>query len=537
MKLRRFLIPILAVALAPTVAPAQRKSTHVVAMSDAARLATDVYLPRGDGPFPVILTRTPYNKSRRRWGAGAALAGYAFVAQDMRGRFASQGENLPFIGCGWGTHRDGADTVAWILKQAWCNGKIGTIGTSAGGITQNLLAGTAPKGLRAQYIQVAAASLYHHATYVGGAMRRSQVLGWLKSNRFDPKAAELMQGHPLYDEYWHEFDSTRKHAVMNVPAIHVGGWFDTFCQGTIDSFVGRQYHGGKGAKGKQKLVMGPWAHGVGRRAGELRFPDSRPPRKYGAMAWFDHTLKGKANGAGDLPAVAYYVTGDASDAKAPGNEWRRADRWPVPAKQTAYYFHKGGKLLAAKPQAGDFEEYTFDPSDPCPTRGGRNLNLPSGPMDQKKVEARTDVLSFTTGPLETSVEVTGRVLAKIHVSSSAVDTDLSVRLCDVYPGGKSYLMAEGMLRLRRRESMSKDVLMTPGTVYEVTVDCWSTSIVFNRGHRIRVSVTSSNHPRFDLNPGTGKVWTDGCKFVRQTNRIYCGAKHPSHVILPIVAKR
>jgi len=510
-------------------------------MSDGVKLATDVYLPTATGPFPVILTRTPYNKSRQAWGAFVAAGGYVFVAQDMRGRFASQGANLPFIGCGWGKHRDGADTVAWILKQPWCNSKIGTMGASAGGITQNLLAGTAPNGLTSQYIQVAAASLYHHASYVGGAMRSSQVYRWLKSNRFDPKAAELMRTHPLYDDYWKEFDSTRKHSVMNVPAVHVGGWFDTFCQGTIDSFVGRQYHGAKAAKGRQKLVMGPWAHGIGRRAGELRFPNARPPRKYGAIAWFAHTLKGKANGVADLPAVAYYVMGDTSGGapKAPGNEWRYADRWPVPAKQTAYYLHKNGDLTSAKPDATIVEHrtYTFAPADPCPTRGGRNLNLPSGPMDQTKVEARPDVLNFTSAVLKKPIAVTGRVLAKIHISSSAVDTDLSVRLCDVYPDGRSYLMAEGMLRLRRRESMSKDVPLTPGKVYEVTVDCWSTSIVFNTGHRVRVSVTSSNFPRFDRNPGTGKVWADGCKFVKQTNRIYCDTKHPSHILLPVVTAR
>jgi len=458
----------------------------------------------------------------------------------MRGRFASGGDNLPFLGCGWGKYRDGTETVAWILKQRWCNGKIGTTGASAGGITQNLLAGTTPKGLTAQYIQVAAASLYHHASYVGGAMRQSQIYGWLKSNRFDPKAAKLMRAHPRYDDYWHEYDSTRKHAAINVPAVHVGGWFDTFCQGTIDSFVGRQYHGAKGAKGTQKLVMGPWAHGIGRPTGELRFPDAQPPRKYGVMQWFDHMLKGKPNGADALPSVAYYVMGDTSDTgqKAPGNEWRYADRWPVPATNTAYYLHKSEKLIPTKPTATSDGAaiYTFDPANPCPTRGGRNLNLPAGPMDQAKIEARPDVLNFTTAPLQKPVEVTGRVLAKVYISSSAVDTDLSVRLCDVYPNGKSYLIAEGMLRLRRRQSMSKSVLMTPGKIYEVTVDCWSTSIVFNKDHRIRVSITSSNHPRFDRNPGTGKVWTDGCKFVKQTNRIHCTAKYPSHILLPIVTQ-
>ena len=509
------------------------KTCHVPA-GDGVKLATDVYLPTGKGPWPVILSRTPYNRSRSN-GRYIASGGYAYVVQDMRGRFDSQGRNLPFIGCGWGKHTDGADTVAWILEQPWCNGRVGTLGGSAGGITQNMLAGAQPKGLRSQYISVAATSLYHQATYIGGAFRHSQVVGWLRQNRFDPEALKIMRDHPTYDTYWHEYDTARKHKVMNVPAVHVGGWFDTFSQGTIDSFAGRQYHGAPGARGTQKLVMGPWAHGIGRPAGQLRFPDIRPPKRYGVKRWFDSTLKGVRNGMGADKAVAYYVMGDARTRGAPGNEWRYADRWPVPATQRPYYFHKSGMLSTARPaDARAARQYTFDPANPCPTVGGRNLNIPAGPKNQNSVERRSDVLSFTTGPLGEAVEITGRIIAKIHVSSSAPDTDLSVRLCDVYPDGSSYLMAEGMLRLRYRDSLTRPEPMTPGKTYAVTVDCWSTSVVINKGHGIRVSVTSSNYPRFDVNPGTGRPATAGGETVKQSNRIHCDAGRPSHIILPLV---
>ena len=179
--------------------------------------------------------------------------------------------------------------------------------------------------------------------------------------------------------------------------------------------------------------------------------------------------------------------------------------------------------------------YVFDPGNPCPTVGGNNLTIERGPMNQNRIESRGDVVLFTTSPLASPVEVTGRVKAKISVSSSAADTDLSVRLCDVYPDGKSYLMAEGTLRLRYRNSKEKPELLTPGKIEEVTVDCWSTSIIFNRGHRIRVAVTSSNYPRLDLNPGTGNPWQDGEPIVKQTNQIYCDATHASCVLLPVVA--
>lgn len=263
---------------------APKPQTFMVPMSDGVKLATDVYLPEGKGPFPVILTRTPYNKSKDNFAipAGTLIrSGYAHVVQDMRGRFHSEGENLPFIGCGWGEHKDGVETLAWILKQPWCNGKIGTQGGSAMGITQNLLAGAAPAGLTAQYISMAPASMYHHASYVGGALRKCQVENWTRGNKFDPQATEIALAHPSFDDYWKQNDTVLKQPVMNVPAVHVGGWFDTFQQGTIDSFVGRQHRGAEGAKGRQKLVIGPWHHGGTEHGltGDLAFPNERAPQQ------------------------------------------------------------------------------------------------------------------------------------------------------------------------------------------------------------------------------------------------------------------
>jgi predicted acyl esterase len=514
---------------------AENKQTVHVAMRDGVKLATDVYLPEGSGPFPVLLSRTPYGRVNHGGGAaGLVRAGVVCVVQDMRGRFDSEGENIPFIGCGWGEHQDGMDTLAWLRKQPWCNGKIGTIGGSAGGITQNLLAGAATNGVTAQYISVAAASLYHDIVYTGGALRKADVENWTTQNKFDPKALLLMREHPSYDDYWRQFDTALKFSVMTAPAVHVGGWFDMFAQGTIDEFVGRQHHGGPGARGRQKLVMGPWEHGVGKEnVGDLVFPNSRPPKGFDSGRWFEFFLLGRENGVLKQPAVAYYVMGDTSTTGAPGNTWRFANDWPVPATDTRFYFQRDGKLSTTKPatESGSVT-YTFDPADPCPTIGGGNLTIPRGPRNQNPIESRSDVVLFTTEPLTEPIEVTGRVKANIFVESSAADTDLSVRLCDVYPDGKSYMMAEGMLRLRHRNSFEKPEPLTRGKVEQVTVDCWSTSIIFNKGHRIRVTVTSSNYPRFDLNPGTGKAWTDDGGRVRQTNRIFCDAIRPSCVILP-----
>jgi putative CocE/NonD family hydrolase len=282
--------------------------------------------------------------------------------------------------------------------------------------------------------------------------------------------------------------------------------------------------------------MGPWCHAIGRQpVGELTFCDARPPAKYDAGLWFQHYLLGVDNGIEKLPAVSYYVMGDTQDPQAPGNQWRQANDWPVPSRPVAYYFSTNGLLSAKEPaQENASLTYTFDPADPCPTVGGNNLTIPAGPRNQNQIESRKDVLLFTTPPLAEPLEVTGHVAAKVFLVSSAVDTDLCVRLCDVYPEGKSYNMAEGMLRLRFRNGFEKPQPLLPGALTEVTIDCWSTSIVFNRGHRLRVAVTSSNAPRFDVNPGTGKPWQEGDPHVKQTNRIQMDAAHASCIILPVV---
>lgn len=514
------------------------KKTEMIAMRDGTPLATDLFLPPGDGPFPVVLSRTPYSRVKRSQEAASFVReGWAFVIQDMRGRFDSKGENLPFVGCGWGAHEDGVDTLEWLKKQPWCDGSIVTIGGSAGGITQNLLAAASPQGLKAQYISVAASGMYEGGSYIGGAFRKADVENWMTGNRFDPQALQTAREHPDDDGYWTKFDTTKRFGLMTAPAVHVGGWFDMFLQGTIDQFTGRQHHGAAGARGTQKLVIGPWQHAIGKMpAGQLSFPNAtQVPAQYDPLRWFSRHLKGIDNGVDHEPAVAYYVMGDTTTPGAPGNEWRYADDWPVPARETPFYLTSDRRLTLETPAAAaEPHEFTFDPANPCPTLGGANLTIDRGPMDQRKIEDRDDVLVFTSNVLDKPVEVTGRVLARIFVSSSAVDTDLSVRLCDVCPDGRSMLIAEGMLRLRHRKSTAQPVPLTPGQIEEVTVDCWSTSQIFNTGHRVRVTVTSSNFPRFDVNPGTAQPWSDTGEKVKQTNRIYCDSSHPSRILVPVV---
>jgi hypothetical protein len=498
--------------------------TEMVPMRDGVRLATDVRLGEGAGPWPVVLVRTPYGRKNTVQG----LSNYAIVSQDVRGRFDSEGQARAFFDDGWGEHQDGLDTVKWVLAQPWCNGRIGTWGASALGITQNLLAGANPPGVRAQHILVAAGSMYQDAVYPGGVFLENLLAGWLKATNWPPDNLQLMLAHPFYDDLWRTVDSDARISKLrvNIPAVHVGGWFDIFTQGTLDSFVARSR-----IADNQWLVMGPWPHGIKREVGQLMFPENavKVPRIASDLQyWLDHWLRGQDNGVSKEPRVQYYVMGACGEDGAPGNEWRTARRWPVAAKATALFLSSSGELTTRRP-AKALRTYRYDPANPVPTRGGGNLLMPAGPMDQRELEQRPDVLVFTTPPLDKAIEVTGRVTLRLFASSTARDTTFMAKLCDVYPDGRSMLLCDGALRAACRASLSKPTPIEPRKVYQFDIGIGSTSIVFNRGHRIRVDVSSSNYPRFAAHPN---VWGEGKPQAAQQT-IHLGGDHASALMLPV----
>jgi uncharacterized protein len=533
---------LLALAVAANVCPCQeppapKATTHMVAMGDGVKLATDVYLPGdGTGKYPVVVARTPYDKSKGgpAIAANAGRRGYALVVQDLRGRFKSEGHPAIIFGNdGLGEHQDGPDTLKWIAKQPWCDGKIGSWGGSALGITQNMAAPGAPDELKAQFVSVAFSDYYSQGAYQGGAFRTQLIERWLRGNGLIEKNLDTFVAHPSYDDFWKKLNSETQAGRVRAPAAYQGGWYDIFLQGTINSFVATHYKGGEGAKGKCRLVIGPVGHGT---FTELKYPANatKGPVCADAFAWFDHTLLGKENAVAKEKAVHYYVMGDPTDPKAPGNYWRHADDWPPPSKSTAFYFHSDNALVWGQPPKGDDRKtYTYDPKDPVPNVGGQELGVPLGPMDQRKVEKRADVLLFTTDELKEPVEVTGRITAKLFISSDCPDTDFTVKLCDVYPDGRSMLVTDGILRARYHKSFEKESLLEPGQVYELNVDLWSTSLVFNKGHRIRIAVSSSNAPRFEANPNTGRAFRADKETRAAKNTVHLSAKHPSHVVLPV----
>ena len=286
---------------------------------------------------------------------------------------------------------------------------------------------------------------------------------------------------------------------VQAPAVHQGGWYDTFLQGTIDAFISRQELGGEKAKVEQKLVIGPWVHRwpAITKLGDFEVPKEgyAPPNEIDPKRWFDYYLKGEANGIEKVAPVVYYVMGPFDGSPSSGNVWRQAKTWPVPHVDMLFYL-TAEKTLIERP--APFKEstlhYIHNPHDPVPTIGGRNLFLESGPMDQRPIEQRKDVLVFTTEPLAEDLEVTGNLLCKLAFSSNEADTDVAVRLTDVYPDGRSILISDGIYRTGnlKASASSKGIQM-------VDVDLWSTSLVFAKGHRIRISVTGSNFPRFEKN--------------------------------------
>lgn len=512
---------------APSSSP--RVLEEMMPMRDGVKLATSIYLPEGDGPWPVVLVRTPYGKQTQT-GSNALWTrrGFAYVVQDCRGRGKSEGEYRPFMN----DHLDGYDTVEWVASRSWSSGKVGMYGGSAMGITANLASIMNPPHLTATFVLVARSSLYHQSAYQGGVFRKELNEPWLKRMNAEWVLEETFKHH-VYDGFFDIAEMPLHWHKVHVPSYNYGGWYDIFAQGNVDNFAGLQSHGAGLALGNQKLMMGPWAHG---QLEEVKYPANaavNPSEE--AMRWFDYWLKGVDNGIMDEAPIRYYVMGDVTDAKAPGNEWRTALSWPPPARPTSYFLQPNGGLANGTPSpAASTSTYKYDPKDPVPTIGGANLSIKKGPMDQRAVGERKDILKFATPPLESPVEVTGRILAELWAESDAPDTDWMVKLIDVYPDGTERLLLDSAVMARFREGFDREAFMRKGEVYRFRIDLWSTSIVFNKGHRIAVHVTSSNHPRFEVNPNTGVRLRAGTETRVATNTVHHSRAYPSRVILPVV---
>lgn len=544
-------------------------------MRDGVTLRADIYRPKADGKFPVLLVRSPYDKQwNMGFGLKAAARGYVVISQDVRGRFESEGEWYPFKN----ESQDGYDTVEWAAALPYSNGKVGMFGGSYVGATQFLAAIAHPPHLAGICPTVTASNYHDGWTYQGGAFEQWFNESWTTGlamntmrRRVDkngdalagtkvlplrtypilqvPETEDLAPyfadwlAHPNYDDYWKQLSIEDHYAQIQVPVYGIGAWYDIFLGGTLRNYLRlKNEAGSEAARRGQRLEITVGGHAGGpRKVGAVDFGDKLPTDGDEAMLrWYDWLLKGEANGVEKEKPVKIFVMGK--------NEWREEDDWPLPrAKSTRYYLHAAtaanglngnGGLSTTAPAEEKPDQYVYDPNDAVPTIGGPLCcgALPTGigPEDQRPAEARSDVLVYTTPAFAKDTELTGPVSLDLYVSSSAVDTDFTGMLVDVWPNGFAQNLTGGILRLRYRNSQEKPELANPVEMYHITVDLWATSNVFLAGHKMRLEVSSSNFPRFDRNLNTGEEQARATRMVKATNVIYHDKAHPSALIVPIV---
>lgn len=521
-----------------------REEHVMIPMRDGVHLSAYLYFPKNADTegSPVIFEQryaSLTGNSTREFAASLAAEGYVVAMINYRGTHLSEGKWVGYRALQWGELSDGYDACEWLATQKWSTGKVGTFGSSQGGYAQNYLAVTQPPHLVCQHMTDTGLSLFEEGYRIGGTTRPERFKGMDAICRNPQDNRDLLKewfAHPNKDEYWNDEDCTLHFDKMNVPCFTIGSWYDFMNQGSIASFQGRQHKGGPNSRGQQKLLIGPWLHGrtnKSNRVGELVYPEnaSIEVREH-MLRWFDHYLKGKDNGAEKEPTVRYYVMGAVGEPGAPGNVWRTAKDFPPATKPASLYLRKGGHLADTPSAAADEStSYVSDPSHPMqiPGRG-----FP-GARDARLFEEQDEVLTFTTEPLSEPVEWTGRVQAEIYLSSTAKDTDLIVRVSDVYPDGRSILIVDYPWRVRYREGFDHEVLMDPRKVYNVAFPVGWMSQIFNKGHRIRVTVASTGAPLYEPNPQTGKPLT--IEFpedaVKATNTIHHSKEYPSRIVVPI----
>jgi putative CocE/NonD family hydrolase len=549
-------------------------------MRDGVRLDTNIFHPLASGRYPVILLRTPYGKGTDLpSGYNSFLNhGYAVVMQDVRGRYDSQGvfDALNQEG------PDGYDTINWIASQPWSDGQVGMIGGSYLGIAQWRVAVLNNPHLKAIFPVVSGSDDYFDRFYSpGGAAKLGHRLLWFSENmnapgtpeaKFDDyvghlplrtadqaathqtlSAFQTILAHPTYDSFWKEMSIREKMDRIRVPVFLVGGWYDNYVEGDLEAFSELRKLSGKNDP-KHRILIGPWPHNMSTPFPRVSYGDdsSSPIRAY-QIEWFDHWLKGmredekyslegwhQTRAEVDGAPVQIFVMG--------ANRWRDEQEWPLArTRYTSLYLASQGRAnslngdgtLESKPQkTGEADQFTYDARKPAPTMGGAVCCDPKifawGPMDQRAVEKRGDVLVYTSAPLKHDMEVTGPVHVVLYASTSAPDTDFTVKLVDVFPNGEARNLTDGILRMRYRDGLEKAELAQPGAVYPLTIDAGVTSNVFLAGHSIRIEISSSNFPRFDRNPNTGGSFADETVLKQAKQTIYHSRLYPSHIVLPVI---
>lgn len=520
---------------------AAKGATEVFAdMRDGVKLAGNLYLPDGPGPFPIVVQRTPYGKdtmfAHPSWAKKYTKHGYGFLVQDVRGKGRSEGFYQAFINDAF----DGYDTIEWMARQDWCDGKIGISGGSAMGITANLAATMRPPHLVAAFV-IVAPSTRLTGSFMGGAFKQKDSGDWSRGSGASDQVISRSASHYPDSAFWARTEIAEHRKYISIPMYNYGGWFDIFNEGNVRNFMYLQSQGARGARGNQKLNMGPFGHGP--ISGDLAYPgggglDEGIGGSTAEMRWWDYWLKGIDNGIMDEPPVRVYMMASArKDTPSAKNRWMTFANWPPAPRDVSYYLHADGTLAPRRaPEKADSKTYKFDPKNPVQTYGGANLTFDRGPMDQRPIGEREDYLRFQTPVLEKDVVIAGPVSVDLWVATDGPDTDFVVKLVDVYPDGYEAIILDGAMRTRYRNGRGHDEIemMEPGAPAKLTIDLWETAQTFEKGHRIAVHVTSSNSPRFDVNPNTGENPGSSSKPRVAKNTVFLGGTRASAIRLPVI---
>jgi putative CocE/NonD family hydrolase len=548
-----------------------------VPMHDGVKLSVNVFLPDTAGRFPVVFQRMPYGGNGRDPGEFYAQRGYAFVIQDCRGRHDSEGEFYPFRD----DTPDGLDSLDWICAQPWSNGRVGMFGPSYLGAVQWALAGERHPALQAIVPNVIPCDFWKSGYWRNGAFSlalnalwtcleitsRTSDLGLIPSydlNKFfrhlplrtlDTYAGRPCQfwqdflEHSQYGDYWKRMNVIRdRFGEVAVPAFIMGGWYDYYPGECFDALHGMRTQSRGKARQHSRVIIGPWSHliSLSPKLGEVDFgAQSHLNINALALRWFDCLLKDMDTGILDEPPVTIFVMGI--------NEWRQENEWPLARTRfTDFFLHSHGKanrdpcdglLSLAPPRREPPDRYVYDPADPVPTLGGNHSIcwgdafhvIQPGPFDQRPVEQRQDVLTYTTPPMEADTEVTGPIMLYLYAATDAPDTDWTAEVVDVHPDGRAINLTEGNIRARfRKDIHGPPELLEPGEVYAYRIEIQPTSNVFRNGHRIRLEVASSNFPLWDRNPNTGHKQGEDAELRIARQTVFHDSEHPSRIVLPVI---
>jgi putative CocE/NonD family hydrolase len=582
---------------------------QMVPMPDSVRLATDIYFPALDGErlpgaFPVILSRTPYNRKGFLENAlFFARHGFVVVSQDVRGRFESEGICQPYQN----EAADGFACISWIKQQKWCNGRIGTMGSSYCAALQTAAACLNPPGLSTMIVTVGPHSSYHSSMRHNGTLEQRflvfafSMAASSKEAAADPKLAAIfnqakehvwdylrsgpirkgstplsllphyeqfaidISTHSRYDEFWQQPGFGLRpylDQLPNIPTLYVGGWYDTYTRATFENLL---EHGCR-QTAPVHAIVGPWIHGGvgGQYAGDADFgPEAGKNMQEISRQWFCQWLKDEDHGLNVRRKIDYFLMGRARGGSATpiyrGGTWHSCSSWPPPGcRQTTFFLHPEGLLSSTRPGDSDGKSsFLFDPANPVPTIGG-NLSampLPGGAFQQINdprfldsgdglpLSARNDILCFVSEPLKRDLVLTGTIKAHLFVSTSAADTDFTVKLLDICPpdenapGGLAINISDSIFRLRFRQGYDQEVLAQPGKIYEIEFELYPSACIFAKGHRLRVDISSSNYPRFDVNPNSGEPLGQHRLSRKAINTIHLNAKYPSGIVLSVMYEK